>query len=124
MKHVKLFTPGPGDVDEEVLREAAHPVLRHYGPEWMEIFNDTLALLRQFFKTRHDIFMVPGPASALLEMAIGSLTRPGEQIIIGTNGFFGDRLVDIAAGYGLSVIPFTAPLGKPLDPDVLRSLLQ
>jgi alanine-glyoxylate transaminase/serine-glyoxylate transaminase/serine-pyruvate transaminase len=123
VQHVKLFTPGPGDVDEEVLLAMAHPVIRHYGSEWMEIFNETLMLLRQIFKTQNDIFIVPGPASALLDMAIGSLVATGETMIVGLNGFFGDRLNDIAVGYGISIVPFTAALGKPLEPDLLRKLL-
>jgi alanine-glyoxylate transaminase / serine-glyoxylate transaminase / serine-pyruvate transaminase len=123
-KHLKLFTPGPGDVGEEVLEAMATPVLRHYGPDWMEIYNETLALLRKFFNTQNDLFMVPGPASALLDMAIGSLVRSGEKVIIGSNGFFGDRLNDIAQGYGAVIVPFTAPLGQPLDPDVLRTLVR
>jgi alanine-glyoxylate transaminase / serine-glyoxylate transaminase / serine-pyruvate transaminase len=122
--HLKLFTPGPGDVGEEVLEAMAAPVLRHYGPEWMEIYNETQALLRKFLNTQNDLFIVPGPASALLDMALGSLVGSGEVVIVGTNGFFGDRLVEIANGYGAQVVPFTAPLDKPLDPDLLRELLQ
>lgn len=123
-QHLKLFTPGPGDVDEEVLAAMAAPVIRHYGPDWMEIYNETSSLLRKFFNTRNDMFIVPGPASALMDMAIGSLVGTGEKIIIGSNGFFGDRLNDIAQGYGASIVPFTAPLGKPLDPQLLRRLLK
>ena len=122
--HLKLFTPGPGDVDEEVLAAMATPVLLHYGPAWMEIYTELLMRLRPLFNTRHDLFVVPGPASALLDMAIGSLVPSGQKIIIGSNGFFGDRLMDIARGYGAIVIPFTAPLGQPLDPEALRHLLR
>ncbi len=122
--HLKLFTPGPGDVGEEVLEAMATPVIRHYGPEWMEIYNETQALLRKFLNSQNDLFIVPGPASALLDMALGSLVASGEKVIIGSNGFFGDRLLDIANGYGAQVVPFTAPLDKPLDPDLLSQLLQ
>lgn len=122
--HLKLFTPGPGDVDDEVLAAMATPVLLHYGPEWVEIYTELLTRLRPLFNTQHDLFVVPGPASALLDMAIGSLVPSGEKIIIGSNGFFGDRLMDIARGYGAAVIPFTAPLGQPLDPEALRRLLR
>ncbi|MBN1536591.1 MAG: alanine--glyoxylate aminotransferase family protein [Anaerolineales bacterium] len=120
--HVKLFTPGPGDVDEDVLDAMAEPVLRHYGPEWMEIYNETISLLRDIYQTQNDIYLVQGPGSALLDMAIGSLLSPGEKIIVGQNGFFGERLQIIADGYGLKTIPFTAPLGKALDTNELRKL--
>ena len=123
-KHLKLYTPGPGDVDEDVLASAATPVIRHYGPEWMEIYNEMQGLLKQVFKTNNEIFFVPGPASSLMDMAIGSLLATGEKIIVGDNGFFGERLALIARGYGLETITLNAPLGKPLDPQGLRELLQ
>ncbi len=124
IKHLKLYTPGPGDVDEDVLASLASPVIRHYGPEWMEIYRETLGLLQQVFKTENEIYFVPGPASALMDMAVGSLLATGEKIIVGNNGFFGQRLVQIALGYGLEIIQLNAPLGKPLDPQDLRMLLQ
>lgn len=123
-RHVKLFTPGPGDVDEDVLFGMAQPVIRHYGPEWMEIYHETLSLLRLFFQTKNNLFIVPGPASALLDMAIGSLVPTGQKVIIGSNGFFGERLNDIARGYGAEIVPFTSPLGQPLDANVLRQLIR
>jgi alanine-glyoxylate transaminase/serine-glyoxylate transaminase/serine-pyruvate transaminase len=122
-RHLKLYTPGPGDVDEDVLTSLATPVIRHYGPEWMEIYNETQGLLKQVFKTENYIFFVPGPASSLMDMAIGSLLATGEKIIVGDNGFFGERLAHIANGYGLETIKLTAPLGKPLDPGDLSKLL-
>jgi alanine-glyoxylate transaminase/serine-glyoxylate transaminase/serine-pyruvate transaminase len=124
IKHFKLFTPGPGDVDEDVLESLATPVIRHYGPEWMEIYNETQGLLKQVFKTKNEIFFVPGAASSLMDMAIGSLLATGEKIIVGENGFFGERLALIATGYGLQPITLKARLGKPLDPEGLHSLLE
>ena len=47
----------------------------------------------------------------------------GDKIIVGDNGFFGERLALIARGYGLQTITLSAPLGKPLDPSDLRDLL-
>ncbi len=123
IKHLKLFTPGPGDVDEDVLASLATPVIRHYGPEWMEIYKEVQGLLKQIFKTDNDIFFVPGPATALMDMALGSLLATSEKVIVGQNGFFGERLAQIALGYGLEVISLNAPSGKPLDPQRLEQLL-
>lgn len=124
IEHIKLFTPGPGDVDEEVLDAMATPVIRHYGTSWMEIYNETLGLIRIFYNTRNELFIVPGPASSVLDMSLGSLVNTGQKVIVGSNGFFGERLGDIARGYGAVIVPFTAPLGKPLDPELLFNLLQ
>lgn len=119
----KLFIPGPCEVDEAVLEAMARPTPRHYGPEWMEVYRETVGLLKRVFQTDNDIFLVPGAGSAGMDMAIGSLLAAGETVIVGQNGFFGERLVEIAASHGLRVVPFEAPLGRPLDPDDLRSTL-
>jgi alanine-glyoxylate transaminase/serine-glyoxylate transaminase/serine-pyruvate transaminase len=111
-------------VDEDVLASLANPVIRHYGPEWMEIYHETQGLLKQVFKTENEIYFVPGPASSLMDMAIGSLLATGEKIIVGDNGFFGGRLVQIAQGYGLETVTLTAPLGEPLDIENLSKLLK
>ncbi len=123
IRHLKLYTPGPGDVDEDVLASLATPVIRHYGPEWMEIYRETQGLLQQVFQTKNEIYFVPGPATSLMDMAIGSLLASGEKIIVGDNGFFGERLAQISQGYGLQTIVLKAPLGEPLDPDDLSALL-
>ena len=101
----------------------AQPTLQHYGAEWLEIYHEVLGLLKQVFQTQNDLFMVPGAGSATLDMACGSLLASGETVIVGDNGFFGERLGTIAAAYGLQVVPFTAPQGRPLDPDDLRQVL-
>ena len=124
IRHKKLFIPGPGDVAEEVLEVAAKPIFRHYGPAWMETYNELQVLLKKVFRTRNDLFLVPGAASALHDMAIGSLLASSQKIIVGRNGFFGERLAEIAESYGLEVVPLVAPLGEPLDPAELRRLLR
>lgn len=123
-QHTRLFIPGPCDVDDDVLTSLAQPVMQHYGPAWMEVYTETLALLKQVFQTQNDLFMAPAPATALLDMAFGSLLATGEQVIVGHNGFFGERLVAVARSYGLDVVTFSAPAGKPLLPDDLQRLLQ
>lgn len=120
----KLYIPGPCEVDEEVLTAMAQPTPRHYGPEWLEMYHEIIGMLKQIFGTRHDLFMVPAAGSALLDMAFGSMLADGETVIVGMNGFFGERMGTIAESHGLRVVPFQAPLGRPLDPDDLRRLLQ
>lgn len=123
VRHLKLFIPGPCEVDEEVLEAMAQPTLQHYGDEWLEIYHEVLGLLKQVFQTQNDLFMVPGAGSAALDMAFGSLLASGETVVVGDNGFFGERLGTIASAYGLRIVPFTAPQGRPLDPSDLRRVL-
>jgi alanine-glyoxylate transaminase/serine-glyoxylate transaminase/serine-pyruvate transaminase len=89
----------------------------------MTIYNETMGLLKQVFQTENDLFLVPASGSALMDMAYGSLLGEGETVVVGVNGFFGQRLRTIATAHGLRTVPFTAPHGQPLDPDKLRRVL-
>jgi alanine-glyoxylate transaminase/serine-glyoxylate transaminase/serine-pyruvate transaminase len=122
-RNPKLFIPGPCDVDEDVLEAMGQQVRPSHGSEWIGTYNETLSLLKQIFQTRNDLFIVPGPGSAALDMALGSLLATGEKVIVGHNGFFGERLAFIAECHGLNVVRVAAPAGRPLDPDDLRSAL-
>jgi alanine-glyoxylate transaminase/serine-glyoxylate transaminase/serine-pyruvate transaminase len=119
----KLFIPGPCDVDEDVLEAMHHPVRRSYGAKWLPIFSETQELLKQIFQTRNDLYIVLGPGSAGLDMALGSLLAAGEKVIVPHNGFFGERLASIAEYNGLNVVHVRTPVGRPLDPDDLRRTL-
>ncbi len=123
-KPYKLFIPGPVSVDDDVLDALGQPVMRHYGPEWMDVYNETTALLKQVFQTRNDVFMVPGPGTAGLEMAMGSLLATGQKVIVCHNGFFGERLATVAESNGLNVVHVAAPLGLPIAVDDLSQALR
>jgi alanine-glyoxylate transaminase/serine-glyoxylate transaminase/serine-pyruvate transaminase len=119
----KLFTPGPCEVDPDVLAAMAGPVMRHYGPEWLSVFAETTDLAKQVFQTRNELLIMPGTGTSALDMALGSMLASGEKVIVGSNGYFGDRLIAIARAYGLEVVVFRSAWGKPLSPIELETLL-
>ena len=116
----KLMIPGPVSVDDDVLFEMGQQVRPHYGAEWTADYNETRDLLKQVFKTEGDVHILSGSGSAAIDAAIGSLTAPGEAVVVGNNGFFGDRLEEICEGYGLQITRVSARLGEALDPDSFR----
>ncbi len=120
---LKLMIPGPVSVEDDVLFQMGQPVRPHYGAEWTADYNETRDLLKQVFKTEGDVHILSGSGTAAIDAAIGSLTTTGETAVVGTNGYFGDRLEQVCAGYGLKVIPVPAPLGEQLDPESFREAL-
>jgi alanine-glyoxylate transaminase/serine-glyoxylate transaminase/serine-pyruvate transaminase len=119
----RLMVPGPVTVEDDVLHEMGSPVQVHYGPQWTAIYKETTALLQQVFQTQGDVHILVGSGSAGLDAAVGSMTAPGDTIVIGCNGFFGERLLAIGHGYGLNVVPVEAPFGRPLDPSAFDRAL-
>jgi alanine-glyoxylate transaminase/serine-glyoxylate transaminase/serine-pyruvate transaminase len=113
---LKLMIPGPIQPEDAVLRAMGGPVQPHYGADWTRIHNETLDMLRKVYGTSGDVFILVGSGSSALDACLGSSLSTGEQVIIGVNGWFGERLAAIAQQYGLTVHPVTAPWGQPLDP--------
>lgn len=121
---MRLMIPGPVDAEDEILAALAEPTRPHYGKEWLEIYDEVIDGLKQVFQTRGDLFLMPGPGTAGLEAALGSMLRTGEKVLVPRNGFFGHRLGTVAEGYGLEVCRVDAPQGEPLDPEAIREALR
>ncbi len=48
-----------------------------------------------------------------------NLVGPGDVVVVGVNGLFGERMCEVAARLGAEVVRVDAPWGEPLDPDAL-----
>src|SRR2546430_15122294 len=86
-----LLIPGPVSVDPRVLAAMAEPVRAHYGDDWLERYRALTAALARLFRTDGDIMLMFGPASAALEACMASTLGRGDEILVASNGFFGDR---------------------------------
>lgn len=120
----KLLIPGPVEVADDVLGSMGRPVLAHYGSQWTAFYNETVSYLKQIFNTSGDVFILVGSGTAGVDACIGSAFSVGEKILIGLNGFFGDRLKSIAESHGLQVIPVEVPWGEPLIPEAFEKGLK
>lgn len=109
-----LMIPGPIGVSDQVLECMGSPVQAHYGPKWVKVHNETVSLLQRVVHTQGDVYIIPGSGSAGLEAGLGSLISPGSVAIVGSNGFFGERLATIARLLGAEVVIVEASWGQPL----------
>lgn len=123
MSDFRLMIAGPVDVDDEVLSALAEPTLPHYGQEWMAILSETFEMLQHLFQTHNDILVIPGPGSSAFEMALASMIPQGHSLVMPSNGFFGQRMRDIAESRGIGVHMIEFPMGQPVDPATVRDQL-
>jgi alanine-glyoxylate transaminase/serine-glyoxylate transaminase/serine-pyruvate transaminase len=102
---MKLMIPGPVEVDPKVLEALSKPVEPHYGDAWVEKYARVIRILKQVFgipDADYDVYLMVGSGTCAIDSCMSSSLLAGEKIIIGNNGFFGDRLVDIAQNNGLT----------------------
>ncbi len=121
---VLLMGPGPSPVHKRVLEAMSQHTLGHLDSEFLSIMNNAMDLLRFVFETENQItFPVSGTGSAGMEAAMVNMVEPGDKVIVGVNGVFGQRMVDVASRCGAEVIEVSAEWGHPIDPEMLEKAL-
>ncbi len=120
-----LLGPGPSMVHPRVLRAMAAPVIGHLDPEFLALMNEVQELLRYVFQTKNRLTIpVSGTGSAGMEAALANLIEPGDPVLIAINGYFGQRMAEMARRYGAEVDVIERPWGEIFDPDELEQALQ
>ena len=99
-----LLGPGPSAVHPRVLRTMSTALIGYQDPEWYALMDEEQALLRSVFRTGNPLtFPLSGTGSAGMEAAVCNFLEPGDTIVIGCNGYFSDRLAEMAGLYGANV---------------------
>ncbi|MCA8999466.1 MAG: alanine--glyoxylate aminotransferase family protein [Planctomycetaceae bacterium] len=120
-----LMGPGPSDVSPGVLSAMAAPTVGHLDPYFLRIMDETQKMLRQVFQTKNPLTLaVSGTGSAGMETCVANLIEPGDRMIIGVNGVFGGRMVDVAGRVGAEVHKIERPFGEVFSADEIRQALR
>ncbi len=115
-----LMGPGPSNPYPEVTAALVHPVLGHLDPLFLDLLDETMSRLRTVFATSNHLTMpLSGTGSAGMEAAFVNLVHPGDPVVVGVNGLFGERMCEVAGRQGADVVRVEAPWGRPLDPEAL-----
>ena len=110
-----LLGPGPSNVEDRVLRAMSAQVVGYFDPVMTEIAAEIGRLLRMAFGTANrTTFPISGTGTSGMEAALVNLLDPGDKCVIGHNGFFGDRLVQIAERCGGVPVPIAGEWGRPI----------
>jgi alanine-glyoxylate transaminase/serine-glyoxylate transaminase/serine-pyruvate transaminase len=115
-----LMGPGPSNPYPEATEAFTRPMLGHLDPVFLEILDQTCDRLRRVWRTGNELTLpVSGTGSAGMEAAFVNMVNPGDAVVIGVNGLFGERMCDVAARCRAEVIRVDEPWGHPLVPEHL-----
>jgi aspartate aminotransferase-like enzyme len=112
-----LFIPGPASVTPEVLEAMAHPITPHYGDDFVAAYNRCIDCMQQIFMTENDLFLLVGPGTAAADAALTSALPDGASALVLTNGFFGDRFVEMCQMNRAETEKMEFAPGEPIDAD-------
>lgn len=119
-----LLGPGPSNLHPRVFRAMNSPILGYVDPDFLEIMDDTMVLLRHLFQTENELAItLPGTGMAAMEAAICNVVEPGDEVVVGIHGFFGQRLADIVERHRGTAVRVEVPFGEVGTADEIRAAL-
>ena len=120
-----LLGPGPSMADPRVLRAMSAPLVGHLDPQFIQVMNEVQHLLRYVFQTENELTIpISGTGSAGMEASLCNFIENGDKVLVAVNGYFGERLVEMASRYGAQVDRVDRPWGEVFGPDEIRTALE
>jgi len=118
---LKLFTVGPVACYPEVLDEMRQQMYSHRSDKYKQLHRETVTLLQQFLETKSQVYLFSSTGTGFMEGAVRNCVDT--KILCCVNGSFGKRFAEVAISNGKTVETITAPLGEPIEPDLLDDWL-
>ncbi len=119
-----LLGPGPSNLHPHVFRAMASPILGYLDPDFLAIMDQTMALLRHLFQTDNELAItLPGTGMSGMEAAVCNVVEPGDEVVVGIHGFFGQRLAEIVERHGGTALRVEVAFGQVVGTDLIATAL-
>src|SRR3989442_8735592 len=109
----RLFTPGPTPLRIEAQARTLAATLHHRTEAFRQLVRETLKNLRYFFNTQNDVLIFTSSGTGAMEGALANLLSPGERVLVGTAGEFGERWPQVAGAFRPPAPKGQAPFWSP-----------
>jgi aspartate aminotransferase-like enzyme len=116
--------PGPTPVHPRILAALSRPTCAHLDPTFVRTFSTALADFRALCRSAFGTpFIVAGGGTLAMEMSVVNSVRPGDRMLVISQGYFGDRFGELAAAFGIGADVVRSEWGRAVDPDEVAALL-
>ena len=111
-----LLGPGPSNSHPDVLAAMADSAVGHLDPAFLECVEQLQQRLRALFGTENRLTIpLSATGSGGMETCFQNLVEPGDAVVIGVAGVFGERMCEVASRQGARVTRVDAEWGTVLD---------
>jgi aspartate aminotransferase-like enzyme len=121
---VNFRLPGPTPLPPQVIAALGREMIPHRGPAFRALYSETLKLAREIHRTDGDVLTWAAPGSAGWEVAVVNLLSPGDPVLVGVNGHFGERFARVADRLAIDVRRIDVEWGEAILPAQLQSALE
>ncbi len=119
-----LLGPGPSNVHPSVLAAGQQPLVGHLDPAFLAVLDETSERLRRIFGTANPLTLpISATGSAGMEACLVNLLEPGDEIVVGVAGVFGERMSEVAGRAGARVTRVETEPGTALAADAMADAI-
>jgi alanine-glyoxylate transaminase/serine-glyoxylate transaminase/serine-pyruvate transaminase len=120
-----LFGPGPSLVAPRVYAAMSQTIVGHLDPFFFEVADQVRSLIGYAFSTANQFNMaISGTGSSGMETAVANFAEPGRKFALLSNGYFADRIGEMARRQGAEVVRLAKEWGQPFDPQEAREFIK
>ncbi len=113
-----LFGPGPSMVHPRVYEALSKQIVGHLDSYFLEVMKDIQQLLKPVFDTTEGTTMaISATGSGGMESAVSNFVEPGAKFAVFANGYFCDRISEMANRQGANVVRREKPWGETFTDD-------
>lgn len=108
---LKLFTPGPVEVRDDVLQAQARPMINHRHKAYEELHKGVVEKLRKALEVKGGrLFLFTSSSTGAMEAAMRNLVL--KRVLVATCGAFSERWFSIATTNGKDAVRLAAEWGR------------
>lgn len=119
-----LRIPGPTPIPPSVQKAMNEPIIGHRTDDCNQLITMLQSRLRTLFGTCEDVYVMTNSGTGSMEATVANLTNPGDKVIVGVTGGFGERFLQICNTYQLKTIPIHTNWKDALTPEELKYSLR
>jgi predicted phosphoserine aminotransferase len=120
---LKLFTPGPVDVPDRVLKALALPNDTHRSKFYEEMHQIAKEGLKKVLFTKKECLLFTCSATGVMEASVRNLIKDDEKGLFLSIGDFGDRWYKAGIENGKNCVKESVDWGKAITPEFLKKVL-
>ncbi len=120
-----LLSTGPTNVHPRVYKAMQTPVIGYGEAAFLPVIDGISSMLAEVFQTKESLTMaLSATGSGGVEAGMASLLEPGDTVVIGSYGFFCERMAEMARRQGANVIIVKGEWARSLDPQAVADELK
>jgi alanine-glyoxylate transaminase / serine-glyoxylate transaminase / serine-pyruvate transaminase len=112
-------------IEPRVYEAMSKPIVGHLDPYFFEVVQDIRKLLGKVFGTENAFtFAISGTGSAGMETAVANFSEPGAKFAVLANGYFCDRISEMARRNGAQVVRLEKAWGEVFNAEEAQTFIQ